>query len=193
MLDCACAVLLTAAVTATDCHRLPLASPLPTLTLLTMSNYPPPHHQYPSLSDLATPSSEHPQDYYSSTTNFVQSDYSSPHDDQNSLGNLRRDIYPPTSNQDYEKAVNPVTRGSIAAQMAAEGQIPKKEGLRMWRSDEHAGALMKGGRLRCCGRVCCCSIILVILILVSIVAAFLRESFLLCPLVYSPLLSFSLS
>jgi hypothetical protein len=60
--------------------------------------------------------------------------------------------------------------------MAAEGQIPKKEGLRMWRSDEHAGALMKGGRGRCCGRVCGCSIILILIIFVSIVASFFREA-----------------
>lgn len=60
--------------------------------------------------------------------------------------------------------------------MAAEGQIPKKEGLRMWRTDEHTGAFMKGGRGRCCGRVCCCSLILVLVILVSVVTAFLRES-----------------
>lgn len=45
----------------------------------------------------------------------------------------------------------------------------------MWRTDEHAGALMKGGRGRCCGRVCCCSLILVIIILVSVIAAFFRE------------------
>ncbi|GAA5930806.1 hypothetical protein JCM1841_000191 [Sporobolomyces salmonicolor] len=75
----------------------------------------------------------------------------------------------------FEKSHLPVTRGSIAAQMAAEGQIPKKEGLRMWRKDEHAGALTRGGRARCCGRVLCCTIILVILIIVGIVAAFFRE------------------
>ncbi|CEQ39921.1 SPOSA6832_01480, partial [Sporobolomyces salmonicolor] len=69
----------------------------------------------------------------------------------------------------FEKSHLPVTRGSIAAQMAAEGQIPKKEGLRMWRKDEHAGALTRGGRARCCGRVLCCTIILVILIIVGIV------------------------
>ncbi|GAA5888040.1 hypothetical protein JCM6882_000259 [Rhodosporidiobolus microsporus] len=71
-----------------------------------------------------------------------------------------------------EKAGVPVTRGSIAAQMAAEGQIPKKEGLRMWRKDEHAGAMTRGGRARCCGRVFCCFLILAVLILVGIVAAF---------------------
>ena len=42
----------------------------------------------------------------------------------------------------------------------------------MWRSDEHKGAFTKGGRGRCCGRVCCCAIILVLIILISIVAAF---------------------
>lgn len=46
----------------------------------------------------------------------------------------------------------------------------------MFRKDEHAGALTRGGRARCCGRVLCCSIILIILILVGIVAAFFRTS-----------------
>jgi hypothetical protein len=59
--------------------------------------------------------------------------------------------------------------------MAAEGQIPKKEGLRMWRTDEHAGALMRGGRGKCCLRVCGCSIVLILVILVSVIAAFLRK------------------
>ncbi|KAM0792277.1 hypothetical protein ACM66B_004968 [Microbotryomycetes sp. NB124-2] len=72
----------------------------------------------------------------------------------------------------YEKAVNPVTRGSIAAQMAAEGQIPKKEGLRLWRMDEHKGTFTRGGRGRCCGRVCCCALILALIVIVSIFAAF---------------------
>ncbi|KAK4053774.1 hypothetical protein OIV83_001430 [Microbotryomycetes sp. JL201] len=72
----------------------------------------------------------------------------------------------------YEKAVNPVTRGSIAAQMAAEGQIPKKEGLRLWRMDEHKGTFTRGGRGRCCGRVCCCALILAVIVIVSIFAAF---------------------
>jgi len=42
----------------------------------------------------------------------------------------------------------------------------------MFRKDEHAGALTRGGRARCCGRVFCCTLILAILILVGIVAAF---------------------
>ena len=61
--------------------------------------------------------------------------------------------------------------------MAAEGQIPKKVGLKMYRKDEHAGALTRGGKARCCGRVVCCTIILVVLIIVGIVAAFFRT----CP------------
>lgn len=115
----------------------------------------------------------------------------------------------------YEKPAlqQPVTRGSIAAQvrhpppsyqleetpgsradpslfrqLAAEGQIPKKEGLRMFRKDEHAGALTRGGRMRCCGRVFCCSIMLIVLILVGIVAAFFRAFF-----VFSSLLRFNRS
>lgn len=59
--------------------------------------------------------------------------------------------------------------------MAAEGQIPKKEGLRMWRTDEHNGAFMKGGRGKCCGRVCLCSLVLVLVILISVITAFLRK------------------
>lgn len=74
---------------------------------------------------------------------------------------------------DYSKSGTvPVTRGSIAAQMAAEGQIPKEVGLKMYRKDEHAGALTRGGKARCCGRVLCCTIMLVVLIIVGIVAAF---------------------
>jgi len=42
----------------------------------------------------------------------------------------------------------------------------------MFRKDEHAGALTRGGRARCFGRVFCCTLILVVLILVGIVAAF---------------------
>jgi len=61
-------------------------------------------------------------------------------------------------------------------QMAAEGQIPKKDGLRLWRSEEHRGAMLKGGRAKCCGRWCCCLIIIVILLFVGIVASFFRKS-----------------
>ncbi|GAA5844711.1 hypothetical protein JCM5353_005833 [Sporobolomyces roseus] len=123
---------------------------------------------------------------------YTSSDFVSPHRDGVGLpgGRNNTNQYPPQLN-DYstddlesikggggfvpnsvDKNGIPVTRGSIAAQMAAEGQIPKKEGLRMYRKDEHAGALTRGGRARCCGRVVCCTIMLVILILVGIVAAF---------------------
>lgn len=44
----------------------------------------------------------------------------------------------------------------------------------MYRKDEHAGALTRGGKFRCCGRVVCCTIMLVVLIIVGIVAAFFR-------------------
>ncbi|KAL8292947.1 hypothetical protein RQP46_000641 [Phenoliferia psychrophenolica] len=135
--------------------------------------------------------SEYPP--YASTEHFRQEDFVG----QDQSG--RRDQYPPirgghgaspdgspdthSANFNsgdyggYEKGMNPVSRGSIAAQMAAEGQIPKKEGLRMWRADEHAGALTRGGRGRACGRICCCSIILVLIILVSIIASFLHVTF----------------
>ncbi|GAA5862251.1 hypothetical protein JCM8547_007783 [Rhodosporidiobolus lusitaniae] len=123
-----------------------------------------------------SPGEEHSFQPYSSQ------DYISPQRDGTGVPGGRQNAYPPERDdaESYkfggvggfdEKGV-PVTRGSIAAQMAAEGQIPKKEGLRMWRKDEHAGALTRGGRARCCGRVFCCTIILVILILVGIVAAF---------------------
>jgi hypothetical protein len=66
-------------------------------------------------------------------------------------------------------------RGSIAASMAAAGEIPKKEGLRMWRSDEHVGELTRGGKRRTCLRFCCCFVVLLILLLVGIILGFLRE------------------
>jgi len=65
------------------------------------------------------------------------------------------------------------TRGSVAAQMAAAGEIPRKAGLRMWRSEEHEGTFTRGGRKRACGRCCCCTIIVAILVILGIVAAFL--------------------
>ncbi|BGP38020.1 hypothetical protein JCM10450v2_001953 [Rhodotorula kratochvilovae] len=116
---------------------------------------------------------------------YSQSDFISPERDGNGVPGGRQTYPPQQSDADldkygappygnpaaYEKQV-PITRGSIAAQLAAEGSIPKKEGLRMFRKDEHAGALTRGGRARCCGRVFCCSLILVVLILVGIVAAF---------------------
>ncbi|BGP22877.1 hypothetical protein JCM10295v2_001768 [Rhodotorula toruloides] len=113
---------------------------------------------------------------------YTSTDYISPERDGGGVPGGRQ-TYPPQQQAGdaewedkyaagaYEKQA-PVTRGSIAAQLAAEGQIPKKEGLRMFRKDEHAGALTRGGRARCCGRVLCCSIMLIILILVGIVAAF---------------------
>lgn len=61
-------------------------------------------------------------------------------------------------------------------QMAAEGAIPEKAGLRMWRSDEHAGAFTRGGKGRTCGRCCCCAVIMAILLIICIVSAFLRRS-----------------
>ncbi|KAG0666579.1 hypothetical protein C6P46_004245 [Rhodotorula mucilaginosa] len=118
------------------------------------------------------------QDQYSA------GDFISPERDGRGIPGGRQTTYPPASSDPdlldkedafaYEKPAlqQPVTRGSIAAQLAAEGQIPKKEGLRMFRKDEHAGALTRGGRMRCCGRVFCCSIMLIVLILVGIVAAF---------------------
>ncbi|BGP13929.1 hypothetical protein JCM10213_002573 [Rhodosporidiobolus nylandii] len=119
---------------------------------------------------------DHPQPNYGGE--YSSQDYYSERDGAGVPGG--RQTYPPEREDVeslkygamHEKGGVPVTRGSIAAQMAAEGQIPKKEGLRMWRKDEHAGALTRGGRTRCCGRVFCCSIILIILIVVGIVAAF---------------------
>ncbi|KDE08120.1 hypothetical protein MVLG_01601 [Microbotryum lychnidis-dioicae p1A1 Lamole] len=74
---------------------------------------------------------------------------------------------------EYEKGFNTVTRGSIAAQMAAEGQIPKKEGLRQWRTDEHKGTFTRGGKGRACCRVVCCIVLMFIIILVGVVTSFL--------------------
>ncbi|GAA5835254.1 hypothetical protein JCM9279_004486 [Rhodotorula babjevae] len=126
---------------------------------------------------------------YQGQGDYSQSDFVSPERDGNGIPGGRQQTYPPQASDlsladkygaggyehevasTWEKPV-PVTRGSIAAQLAAEGSIPKKEGLRMFRKDEHAGALTRGGRARCCGRVFCCTLILAILILVGIVAAF---------------------
>ncbi|GAA6026994.1 hypothetical protein JCM8097_006024 [Rhodosporidiobolus ruineniae] len=111
---------------------------------------------------------------------YSSQDYISPERDGQGVPGGRQ-TYPPERDEadeakygayQTEKGGVPVTRGSIAAQMAAEGQIPKKEGLRMWRKDEHAGALTRGGRARCCGRVFCCTIFLAVLIVIAIVAAF---------------------
>ncbi|GAA5947243.1 hypothetical protein JCM3765_001587 [Sporobolomyces pararoseus] len=136
--------------------------------------------------------------HYSHNPQYSQSDFISPRDQQLQPGSRQQqqpplNTYPPqlhdyqveddveslkqpplggySTGIEYGKSV-PVTRGSIAAQMAAEGQIPKKVGLKMYRKDEHAGALTRGGKARCCGRVVCCTLILVVLIIVSIVAAF---------------------
>ncbi|SCV74441.1 BQ2448_8080 [Microbotryum intermedium] len=83
------------------------------------------------------------------------------------LANGGDDVY------EYEKGLNPVTRGSIAAQMAAEGQIPKKEGLRQWRTDEHKGTFTRGGIGKASCRVVCCIILMFIIILVGVVTSFL--------------------
>ena len=66
-----------------------------------------------------------------------------------------------------------VSRGSVALLAAAEGKIPKKEGLKMWRSDEHHGTFTQGGKRRTCVRCCCCTIIFAIILVAGIVAAFL--------------------
>ena len=66
-----------------------------------------------------------------------------------------------------------VTRGSVALLAAAEGKIPKKEGLKMWRSDEHHGVFTAGGRGKTCFRCCCCTIVLAIIIVIGVVASFL--------------------
>ncbi|KAA1102565.1 hypothetical protein PGTUg99_017051 [Puccinia graminis f. sp. tritici] len=81
---------------------------------------------------------------------------------------------PPSMNQFNSSSTfaNP-TRGSVAAQMAAEGAIPEKAGLRMWRSDEHSGAFTRGGKSQSCRRCCCCTTIVIVLLIVGIVAGFL--------------------
>ena len=66
-----------------------------------------------------------------------------------------------------------VTRGSIALLAAAEGKIPKKEGLKMWRSDEHHGTFTAGGRRKTCFRCCCCTLVLAIIVIIGVIAAFL--------------------
>lgn len=88
----------------------------------------------------------------------------------------KTDYPPPHTAQNLvapKNSFNQNSRGSVAAQMAAEGAIPEKAGLRMWRSDEHSGAFLRGGKGKCCGRCCCCTMIVVALLLIGIVAGFL--------------------
>ena len=66
-----------------------------------------------------------------------------------------------------------VSRGSVALQAAAEGKIPKKEGLKMWRADEHHGVFGQGGRAKACLRCTICTLIFGIIVFAGIVAAFL--------------------
>jgi len=66
-----------------------------------------------------------------------------------------------------------VSRGSVALLAAAEGKIPKKEGLKMWRSDEHHGTFTRGGKRKTCLRCCGCTILFTFILIVGIVAAFL--------------------
>lgn len=65
------------------------------------------------------------------------------------------------------------SRGSVALLAAAEGKIPKKEGLKMWRKDEHHGVFTRGGRGKTCLRCCGCTVIFAFILIVGIVAAFL--------------------
>lgn len=66
-----------------------------------------------------------------------------------------------------------LSRGSVALLAAAEGNMPKKEALRIWRKDEHAGVFTAGGRRRTCMRCCCCTIIFALILVIGVVAAFL--------------------
>jgi len=66
-----------------------------------------------------------------------------------------------------------LSRGSVALMAAAEGKIPKKEGLKMWRSDEHHGVFTAGGRRRAAMRCCCCTLIFAVILIVGIIAAFM--------------------
>lgn len=66
-----------------------------------------------------------------------------------------------------------ISRGSVAIQAAAAGEIPKKEALKMWRSDEHHGTFTAGGKGRAAMRCCCCTLIFAVILIVGIVAAFL--------------------
>ncbi|EGG12700.1 uncharacterized protein MELLADRAFT_76315 [Melampsora larici-populina 98AG31] len=90
--------------------------------------------------------------------------YYNQYDDHQSSGypiDEKSDYPPPHTAQHLvpnpKSSFNQNSRGSVAAQMAAEGAIPEKAGLRMWRSDEHSGAFLRG----------------VALLLIGIVAGFL--------------------
>lgn len=66
-----------------------------------------------------------------------------------------------------------ISRGSVALLAAAEGKIPKKEGLKMWRTEEHHGTFTAGGKRRTALRCCCCTLIFAFILIVGIIAAFL--------------------
>lgn len=97
--------------------------------------------------------------------------------DNNNNGRPSLDYIPPAipRPKDPNSKFKPghVTRGSVALQAAIEGQIPKKEGLKMWRSDEHQGTFTAGGKGRTAMRCCCCTLIFAFILVVGIIAAFL--------------------
>ena len=68
-------------------------------------------------------------------------------------------------------AAGETKRSSIA--LVRSGQLNKKAGLRMWRSEEHSGTFTRGGRGKTCLRCCCCTVLLAILLIIGIVAGFL--------------------
>lgn len=148
------------------------------------SQPPPLHHPYPVDEPHLQHSTYPPDQYYHPEENY-HPDYDPAYglDEKYPPG----DLYPPPTSRPLHEAPVGIshfnsttstlpsspTRGSVAAQMAAEGVIPEKAGLRMWRSDEHSGAFTRGGKSRSCGRCCGCASIIILLTVLGIIAGFL--------------------
>ncbi|KAI8461524.1 hypothetical protein BY996DRAFT_8404662 [Phakopsora pachyrhizi] len=149
------------------------------------TGYEPSNHLHPnSLPQHHPPGPKGMDDYfndYDHHSNGVAGSYAGNYDyDEKSYHHNLQNQYPPSPNPISldppgfgGTALNTPTRGLVAAQMAAEGAIPEKAGLRMWRSDEHSGAFTRGGKGKCCGRCCCCTTIVIAVIIVGIIAGFL--------------------
>ncbi|KNZ62924.1 hypothetical protein VP01_1207g7 [Puccinia sorghi] len=130
------------------------------------NTYPPDHHYHPD-------EAYHPEydPAYALDEKYHHAESYPPANANLSPINLNEAAPTPRLNTSSTYA-NP-TRGSVAAQMAAEGAIPEKAGLRMWRSDEHSGAFTRGGKSQSCRRCCCCTFIVIILVIVGFIAGFL--------------------
>jgi len=125
------------------------------------------HHQYPPPGDIYNqpyPDQHHPNTYPPDHHYHPDEAYHPEYDPAYALDEKyhHAELYPPPSANPNPINLNDATptprfntsnayanptRGSVAAQMAAEGAIPEKAGLRMWRSDEPVELLLAAGNL----------------------------------------------